>query len=111
MGDRCICLPARTSSIGPSRYCIFHADELDQELGREHIKARQADHKLQMQRPLWDIRDTYKGRTAEPKVDVYNMGLFRYEGLYIGTPSMFHSNDNRWNKDGFTLSNWCAVET
>ena len=82
---------------------IFHADELDQELGREHIKARQADHKLQMQRPLWDIRDTYKGRTAEPKVDVYNMGLFRYEGLYIGTPSMFHSNDNRWNKDGFHL--------
>jgi hypothetical protein len=82
---------------------IFHADELDQELGREHIKARQADHKLQMQRPLWDIRDTYKGRTAEPKVDVYNMGLFRYEGLYIGTPAMFHSNDNRWNKDGFHL--------
>jgi hypothetical protein len=34
---------------------------------------------------------------------VYNMGLFRYEGLYIGTPAMFHSNDNRWNKDGFHL--------
>jgi len=81
----------------------FHADELDQELGREHIKARQADSTLQMQRPLWDIRDTYNGRTAEPKVDVYNMGLFRYEGLYIGTPAMFHSNDNRWNKDGFHL--------
>lgn len=36
-------------------------------------------------------------------MDVYNLGLFRYEGLYIGTPSMFHSNDNRWNKDGFNL--------
>jgi hypothetical protein len=36
-------------------------------------------------------------------VDVYNMGLFRYEGLYIGTPAMFHSNDNRWNKEGFHL--------
>jgi hypothetical protein len=82
---------------------IFHADELDQELGREHIKARRADPKLQMQRPLWDIRDIYKGHTAEPKVDVYNMGLFRYEGLYIGTPAMFYSNDNRWNKDGFHL--------
>ena len=81
----------------------FHADELDQELGREHIKARRADPKLQIQRPLWDIRDSYKGHTAEPKVDVYNMGLFRYEGLYIGAPSMFHSNDNRWNKDGFHL--------
>ena len=82
---------------------IFHADELDQELGRQHIKSRRADSSLQMQRPLWDIRDSYKGHTAEPKVDVYNMGLFRYEGLYIGTPSMFHSNDNRWNKDGFHL--------
>ncbi len=82
---------------------IFHADELDQELGRRHIEARRANSKLQMQRPLWDIRDTYKGKTAKPKVDVYNMGLFRYEGLYIGTPAMFHSNDNRWNKDGFHL--------
>ncbi len=82
---------------------IFHADELDQELGRQHIKARRADPRLQIQRPLWDIRDSYKGHTAEPKVDVYNMGLFRYEGLYIGTPAMFHSNDNRWNKDGFHL--------
>jgi hypothetical protein len=82
---------------------IFHADELDQELGREHIKVRRGNPKLQMQRPSWDIRDTYKGHTAEPKVDVYNMGLFRYEGLYIGTPAMFHSNDNRWNKDGFHL--------
>ena len=82
---------------------IFHADELDQELGREHIKARRADPQLHMRRPLWDIRDTYKGHTAEPKVDVYNRGRFRYEGLYIGAPAMFHSNDNRWNKDGFHL--------
>jgi len=82
---------------------LFHADELDQKLGRENIKARRADSKLQIQRPLWDIRDSYKGHTAEHKVDVYNIGLFRYEGLYIGTPSMFHSNDNRWNKDGFHL--------
>ena len=82
---------------------IFHADKLDQQLGREHIKARRANPNIQMQRPLWDIRDTYKDRTAEPKVDVYNMGLFRYEGLYIGTPAMFHSNGNRWNQDGFHL--------
>ena len=82
---------------------IFHADKLDQKLGQKHIKARRADPSLQLQRALWDIRDTYKGHTAEPKVDVYNMGLFRYEGLYIGMPSMFHSNDNRCNKDGFHL--------
>lgn len=82
---------------------IFHADEKDQELGRQNMAARRANTKYQMRRPLWDKRDTYKGHTAEPKVDVYNMGLFRYESLYIGTPSMFHSNDNRWNQDGFHL--------
>jgi hypothetical protein len=82
---------------------LFHADELDQKLGRENIKARRADPKLQIQGQLWDIRDSYKGHTAEHKVDVYNIGLFRYEGFYIGTPAMFHSNDNRWNKDGFHL--------
>ncbi len=82
---------------------LFHADELDQKLGRENIKSRRTSPQLQMQRPLWDIRDTYKGHTAEPKVDVYNIGLFRYEGLYVGTPAMFYSNDNRWNKDGFHL--------
>jgi len=82
---------------------LFHADELDQKLGRENIKARRADPQLQIQGHLWDIHDSYKGHTAEHKVDVYNIGLFRYEGVYIGTPAMFHSNDNRWNKDGFHL--------
>ncbi|MEO2036807.1 MAG: hypothetical protein ABGZ35_32430 [Planctomycetaceae bacterium] len=82
---------------------LFHADERDQELGRQNMKARRSDTRYHLERPLWDIRDTYKGKTAEPKVDVYNIGLFRYEGIYIGTPAMFHSNDNRWNKDGFHL--------
>ena len=82
---------------------LFHADATDQQLGHENIKARRADSRLQIQGHLWDIRDTYKGHTAEHKVDVYNLGLFRYEDLYIGTPAMFHSNDNRWNSDGFHL--------
>ena len=60
---------------------IFHADELDQEIGRENIKARFADRTLQQ--PSYNIPELYN-------VDVYNMGVFRYEGLYIGLPSMFH---------------------
>ncbi|MCH2203160.1 MAG: hypothetical protein MK102_14405 [Fuerstiella sp.] len=82
---------------------LFHADELDQELGIKQMDARQADTRYQLQRPLWKISDTYKGKTAKPRVDVYNVGLFRYEEFYIGTPAMFHSNGNRWNKDGFHL--------
>jgi len=60
---------------------IFHADELDQKLGLENIKARFADRTLQQ--PSYNIPESYN-------VDVYNLGVFRYEGLYIGLPSMFH---------------------
>lgn len=62
---------------------IFHADDLDQELGREHIERHFADPTLKT--PEYNIPTSYN-------VDVYNMGIFRYEGLYIGLPSMFNQN-------------------
>ena len=60
---------------------IFHADDLDQMLGRVNIARRLADSAFQ--RPAFNIPTTYN-------VDVYNMGLFRYEGVYVGLPSMYH---------------------
>jgi hypothetical protein len=60
---------------------IFHADDMDQELGRAHVAARFADSRLQQ--PTYNIPASYN-------VDVYNMGVFRYESRYIGMPSMFH---------------------
>jgi hypothetical protein len=60
---------------------IFHADDLDQELGRHHIERRFANSAFQQ--PVYNIPSLYN-------VDVYNMGVFRYESLYIGMPSMFH---------------------
>lgn len=76
---------------------IFHPDERDQELARANIKARLANPTLQ---PMFDIDpDTYN-------VQVYNMGVFRYEGLYLGMPAMFHSTGprpNYPNTDGFHL--------
>lgn len=38
-------------------------------------------------------------------VDVYNMGVFKYESVYIGLPAMFHSvsPDGHGNTDGFHL--------
>jgi len=74
---------------------IFHADAKDQELGRRVIERRVADKTLQ---PM---------RFVDPEVfnvQVYNMGVFRYEGLYVGLPAMFHSTgkvDNYPNTDGF----------
>jgi hypothetical protein len=59
----------------------MEADDLDQELGRQRIKARFADPTLDP--PEYDIPETYN-------VDLYGLGVFRYEGLYIGLPMMFH---------------------
>ena len=76
---------------------IFHADERDQELGREHIKARLADPAL---------RHPFSNDPSVYNVDVYNMGVFRYEGLYIGLPAMYHAVapiPDRSNTDGFHL--------
>ncbi len=62
---------------------LFHADELDQKLGAENMRARLADPTLHHP-PTID--------PANCQVDVYNFGVFRYEGLYIGLPAMFHRN-------------------
>jgi hypothetical protein len=60
---------------------IFHADDRDQALGKTWIERRFADATLQQ--PLLNVPGAYN-------VDVYNMGVFRYEGLYLGMPTMFH---------------------
>lgn len=59
----------------------FHADDLDQEIGRKNIAARFADPNLQQ--PSHNIPETYN-------VDVYNVSVFRYEGHYIALPSFYH---------------------
>jgi hypothetical protein len=76
---------------------VFEADDRDQELGRQNIKDRMADPTLH--HPPYDDPKVYN-------VDVYNMGVFRYEGLYIGLPAMFHSTGpvpNYPNTVGFHL--------
>jgi hypothetical protein len=62
---------------------IFHADDLDQRLGAENIKALLAD-------PAFHHPPTMD--PASSRVDVYNFGVARYEGLYLGFPAMFHRN-------------------
>jgi hypothetical protein len=76
---------------------VFQADDEDQELGRKHIAQRRSDSSL-----LQNFQN-------DPKfynVDVYNMGVFRYEGLYIGLPALYHAVGpipNYPNTDGFHL--------
>ena len=77
---------------------IFHADDKDQKVGRKAIEARLADPSF--------LPPYNKPDPAVFNVDVYNMGIFRYEGLYIGMPSMYHSTSpvpNYPNTEGFHL--------
>ena len=76
---------------------IFSADEKDQELGRENIEAVLADPSLQQ--PKYVDPEVFN-------VDVYNMGAYRYESVYIGHPAMYHATGpvpNYPNTDGFHL--------
>ena len=76
---------------------VFEADELDQRLGVQHIRSRREDPTLLP--PFHDDPDVHR-------VDVYNMGVFHYEGLYIGMPAMYHATGrvpNYPNTDGFHL--------
>ena len=60
---------------------VFHADAMDQEMGRDVIEARLANPSL---------RQTEYNTPEHYSVQIYNMGVFRYEGIYIGLPSMYH---------------------
>lgn len=74
---------------------LFHADELDQELAASNIAARVADPTLQQ--PM-------ANNPAEYNADIYNVGVFRYEGLYIGLPAVYHATGRyEDNTDGFQL--------
>lgn len=69
---------------------LFHADEEDQTRGHRHMAERMADPALLNAEGL---------DPAECTVDVYNLGICRYEGLYLGFPAMFHQTP----KTGFHL--------
>lgn len=60
---------------------VFHADERDQEIGRRRIAERLANPAL---------KQTEYNTPEHYSVQIYNMGVFHYEGLYIGLPSVYH---------------------
>ena len=76
---------------------VFGADDRDQEIGKEAIRKRMADETLH--RPPYND-------PAVHAISVYNMGLFRYEGLYLGLPAFYHATGpvpNYPNTVGFHL--------
>lgn len=62
---------------------VFQADEEDQRLGRLEIQARLNDSSLK--------QPFAKPKSSDFHVDVYNMGVFKYESVYMGLPAMYHA--------------------
>ena len=60
---------------------VFHTDELDQKTGRQRIAERLANPAL---------KQTEYNTPEHYSVEVYNMGVFHYEGVYLGLPSIYH---------------------
>ncbi len=60
---------------------VFHADDLDQEIGRRRIAERLTNPNL---------KQTEYNTPEHYSVQIYNMGVFHYEGIYIGLPSIYH---------------------
>ena len=73
---------------------IFHADGEDQEASRRRIAARLTDPRYA---PLTI------NRSADYNTDVYNMPVFRYQGVYIGMPMFFNQSGPTpiGNSEGF----------
>lgn len=74
---------------------IYHADAQDQWLGAQYIREVEANPR--MWRPTVNVPGEYN-------VEIYNMAVFPYEGLYIGLPNYFESSGRiplpRGNQDG-----------
>ena len=75
---------------------LIHADEGDQRLANANILARLADDQLQQPR---------YNDPADYNADIYNVGVFRYEGLYVALPAVYHATGKIpvGNTDGFHL--------
>lgn len=79
---------------------IFHADDTDRAMAEAVIAARLSDPSLQKPGLIGPVGQ---------RVDVYNMGLFRYEGVYVGMPALFyHTGDDTDNSDGFHHVQLCC---
>ena len=49
---------------------------------------------------------TVDNNPKDYNADIYNLGIFRYEGLYVGLPAVFHATGklpSGENQDGFHL--------
>lgn len=93
----------------------FGADEEDQPLALKFIRQRISNRGLS--RPVYVDDDPALGKPVRPgpptwRAECYYIGVFPYESLYIGLPSMFYPTGvdaNGNNCDGFDLIQLAAT--
>ena len=79
---RCYCLSTSEDLQNWSELeLVFHADQTDQENGVERLKKFFEDP---------DYLAPVYNRPEEWRTDIYNLPVFRYEGMYLGLPVMHH---------------------
>ena len=87
-------------------FMAIQADDLDQELGRLHIEEFLKSSNAEYLRPFPNTPDW-----LWQNVDIYNAGLFRYEGIFLALPALYYAKGTRWTSHTlrFTLIElWCA---
>jgi hypothetical protein len=84
----------------------IEADDLDQELGRLHIDEFLATPNADYLRPFPNTTDWHW-----QNIDIYNAAVFRYEGIFLCLPAMYHARGRRWTSHTLRFSLiqvWCS---
>jgi hypothetical protein len=84
----------------------IQTDDLDQELGRRHIEEYLKTSNADYLKPFPNSPDWHW-----QNVDIYNAGVFRYEGIFLALPAIYHARGKRWTSHTlrFTLIQlWCS---
>ncbi len=85
---------------------VIQADALDQELGRLHIEEFLQSSNADYLKPLPNNPDWHW-----QNVDIYNTGVFRYEGIFVALPAMYYSKGARWTSHTLRFTRielWCS---
>ena len=83
----------------------IQTDALDQELGRLHIAEYLETSNADYLRPFPDSPQWHWHN-----VDIYNAAVFRYEGIFLALPAVYHARGERWTSHTlrFTLIQLCC---
>ena len=84
----------------------IQTDDMDQELGRLHIEEFLRSSNADYLRPFPNTPDWHW-----QNVDIYNAGVFRYEGIFLALPALYYAKGARWSSHTlrFTLIElWCS---